>query len=993
MSTQLDDKPGTSQESDLNDLDFDTPATRGLEDQLGALERDKLNGLEQNAANPKDDTANENLMNYMHMADKPSGNKFKSWFGRNKIAIAGGGGTIVLLGGLFTFVAPLKLQGILSQIEGVGMGRIESYVERRTQKLVFQAVFNNTIGDRNLVKGGSLMERIGKTMASNKYEQRLAAKGLEFVKDGKSVRVRLTGTNMEEAQKLLNKAFANADDLENALDGIPATRKVIKAIVKEDLGVWGFLVRGKLTKWMMSYLGIKRFGTGQVDSAATADDKARNVATSQATDGLEARATAIENGIDVIDNAESLGTSGTPATAAEKASAKQSMREAITGSIDDLTKSISKASSSAIAKAVEAAAEKLGVKLAEGLASKIGSKAIPVYGEVTAAAMAIVFVHWLQNNYNNGNAARALAMPAAMLMGFSYGQWEGYASQAKEGTLDTDLYNYFTPFLDGVETSALFNCTNKDWQSGCDSVGTEPYKRLNQTNESMPIFLQGISATASTLGIAASDYSPLYWLARIIYNLDDAIVGGAISIATESYLNVLKTYISIEANLAGLLMGEDVKKQIEQGVDNMISQMGQLAMNGVLTIFGLDISSTMGGNKLFDILLNGSVFTANRYGETSLGLHQIDPSVASAQTQQYLAEQREYDKSKGVLYALFSPDSTNSVTSQLVSRTTLGGGAGNTVSNIVASLFGLVETTPSSLADIVSNKTTAASYGSPESILSAIPYGMTDAEVAAPINEAVSSGQACPTSSSAVDSIADWFAFDTSSGKTFDNCQIDTIAAQSVLCALDNSITETAECNPDAGGAAAIGTPSGSCPDGTSTVNGITNGWDRSGNQKSIALCSIPGTDMSTIPHWTDSRYQGTSAAGVKEIAVNSEAASSLLQASQLAQKEGVKLSASVGYRSLYEQCSIVMKPGNLGKLPSVCPSWVTAVPGNWSSTVTYSNHMMGYSIDFYQSSEDWMRKCEKNNLDGTSDGKCYGFIDDVYQSEGWDSAHFTYKP
>lgn len=95
------------------------------------------------------------------------------------------------------------------------------------------------------------------------------------------------------------------------------------------------------------------------------------------------------------------------------------------------------------------------------------------------------------------------------------------------------------------------------------------------------------------------------------------------------------------------------------------------------------------------------------------------------------------------------------------------------------------------------------------------------------------------------------------------------------------------------------------------------------------------------------------------------------------------------------------MKPGNLGKLPSVCPSWVTAVPGNWTSTTIYSNHMMGYSIDFYQQGENWMRACVhndtstyKNASDGNAtDNRCFGFYDDVYQNDGWDSAHFTYKP
>lgn len=191
----------------------------------------------------------------------------------------------------------------------------------------------------------------------------------------------------------------------------------------------------------------------------------------------------------------------------------------------------------------------------------------------------------------------------------------------------------------------------------------------------------------------------------------------------------------------------------------------------------------------------------------------------------------------------------------------------------------------------------------------------------------------------------------------------------------------------------------GTCPTAagitTQVVSGITQGWEYStGAEKSITLCSIPGTEMSTIPLWTDSRYEGTSAAGVTTIAVNSEGAASLAEASAAAKKEGVTLKASIGYRSLNEQCSILAKPGNLGsKLPSECPSWVTAVPGNWSSTTLYSNHLMGYSIDFVDTtSKNWMLKCMKEGLGGTAN-RCYGFWNDVYQTQHWDEGHFTYDP
>lgn len=198
-------------------------------------------------------------------------------------------------------------------------------------------------------------------------------------------------------------------------------------------------------------------------------------------------------------------------------------------------------------------------------------------------------------------------------------------------------------------------------------------------------------------------------------------------------------------------------------------------------------------------------------------------------------------------------------------------------------------------------------------------------------------------------------------------------------------------------------TPSGSCPAGTSVVQGITKGWVRgSGSETSITLCSIPNTNAQVIPGWKNSKYEGTSALGLTKIAINSEAAQSLLDAATKYKKEtGHELSASVGYRSVYEQCSILKGNGNhvlasqkkyYKKYCSPNSSWLKYPGGNWSTGVVISNHMMGYSIDFSSASENWMRSCEKDATDGAKDGRCFGFYDDVYQSQGWDSAHFTFK-
>lgn len=294
-----------------------TPEGKVTDDEFGRIMdspdnadlRDNLNAAEENVGT-QSDTANENPMNFskddVSMADKPSANKFAAWLGRNKWSVAGGGSAIILLGGLFTISAPLKLQGILSQLEDTTTGRLEGYIEKRTQKIIFQAIFHNIgVEDRNLVKGGSLIERVAKTMAANKFEEKLAAKGIEFFKDGEGiVKVRLS----DPTKGLVIKTgrFKTVSEVQTFIDGIPVSKSVMKSLIKEDLGVWGFLVRGKLTRWMMSYLGVKRFGTQKTDPSATPEEKVNKQALDSLTDGLEAEGRSLENGLNVMENAEGM---------------------------------------------------------------------------------------------------------------------------------------------------------------------------------------------------------------------------------------------------------------------------------------------------------------------------------------------------------------------------------------------------------------------------------------------------------------------------------------------------------------------------------------------------------------------------------------------------------------------------------------------------------------------------------------------------------------
>lgn len=950
--------------------------------------RDNLSAIEQNPTAGKD-AAVENLYNYMKdpsnvsMANKPSGNKFKAWLGRNKWSVAGGGSAIILLGGLFSIAAPLKLQGILESLTGVGMGRIESYVEKRTQKIVFQALFKKMgVADRSLVKGGSLIERIAKTMATNKFEERLAAKGLTFEKkDGKMV-VKLANDASDAAKKLL-QGFDNSDDLVKALDGIPVTKRIMKAIVKEDLGVWGFLVRGKITRWMMSYLGIKRFGTAKTDQSASAENKKKAVALDDIADSVDAQGRAIEQASDVMQTAESIGSqSDEVVSGAGKSAANQSVKDALAETANTARKTISEATSSTITKIVLELGTKLGLNIGEAVATKIGTKAIPIYGWAVAGATAVVFAHWAYKNLENGNAARAVATPAAILMGNIYAKWGGIATQSKLGTLDTDLYNYYTPFLDGVEKSSLFNCMDKNWTSDCESTGEAAYKKLNETNPDAITKIMDFIASDTLLNLGtqwyfAWDFSPNYLLARLLYKLDDAIMG----FVMDRIIDQVKGYADLLNFFATVGLGEDKVNEMKDNVEAMISGMAQFAMEMMLNVFGLNVSMLSGGYQLFDILLNGSIFTANKYGETSFDMYRIDEATASGQLQRYLAEENDYNKSKGVLYALFSPDASNSVTSNIISRTSFGGGTVGTASNMIASLFGMVKSTPSSLADIVTNKASAGvGYTSPEAVVGAAIFGLKDSDLNAPLSENLSTGEACPGNDIG-DSVASWFGINTTEYEDFNNCQMDTAIADSVLCSWDSSIRETPTCNPDAGGVATGNTPvSGTCPATTTVDYGMQDGYNNSTVPTKIHTCGIK-----------DWPSNFANSAGEKLVEVNAGIAEDTVKMAAALKADSAangnySYTASLGFRTFAQQQCIYdyFRTGNKGCSDYVTQPRAAASPG-------YSNHQMGYSIDieggYSCSSPSFTKNSEANRwLDANM--KTYGFSRDVGCS---DYGHITH--
>lgn len=779
MAVDLEEKTGFTPKNE-SDAVFDsivnTPDMQALDDQGSTMARDSLNAKEQDPDVP-------NVFGYLSenglMSNKPQTTTPKGFIAKHKAKLLGGSLAVVSFGGFFTMMMPLKLIGIMESIGGIGTIRVEGYVQKRVKKVILTSVMERLgVADRSVVKNGSMISRIAKTMTANKYEERLLAKGIEFVKgDDGLVRVRAAGVNTDEisdfAKRIFTNGTDNADDLARALDGVPLTKKVMNQLVMDDLGAKGFFLRGHLTPWMRSYLGISKWGKNK-PKGTSAEEK---IASAQADDIASANKIGMRSAdiaTDVLTN-PNAGDDGARVTGEGKAAVKGALSDAVEDTASTATKATSKATMEI--------AESAGKRIADTLIGKVGSKAIPIYGQVTFAATVVVLANTLLTN--PAKVQRALALPAAFIMMSTYANWAGLASQNKLDDLDHSLYNYYLPFLDGVETSALHNCTDTNWQTDCDKKGLSPYKKINETGGEL---VAGVQKFSSGFGFAIGNNSPVTYAARIIFELDNLIMGAVMSVAIEA--------IKAQVTVVEWAIPDGIKNQIANAGADMLENMTNFAAETITKAFGLEISPLMGGNKLYDILVNGSVYSGNQYAEKSLGLHPVSTQTASLQTQRYLAEKQDLINSKGSFYALFSPEVNTSATSRLLSGTSASGG----VSGVLSSLAKLVKSTPSTLAGLTSNKVSAESYTSPEEILNIIPFGMTDAELEAPLHESLYSNEPCPAlqSSSGLMGVVNDIG-KAVSGSEFNNCYIDQVAAKVVECSLDTAITETGECNPDVG--------------------------------------------------------------------------------------------------------------------------------------------------------------------------------------------------
>lgn len=767
-----------------------TPAIRDHERNTdrGADSRDDLNDREANPSSPPSDTS----LSQGQSSNSKGSKKSKSmldWANNHKGGLIGGAVGILSIGSFFIIPLPLKIIGIMDQVGSTSLGRVMQYVEKRAQKVFIQSVMDSLgFKDRRLVKGKGIASSIAKTMTARGFEKYLSSKqGVKFIKnaDG-TIGVSITeiGKNVE---KILVKNGRSVEDIEKGFASTAEARKILRAITKDSLGWRGFIVRGKLVKWMMQYLGMNRLKPREPDKSKPPGEQVVNEALEDATDSIEAQGRSVEKALNIMEDPGKTGTDAEKAPAASNEAAHASAKEALTGSkgvlsdIKDAIRKMNDLPGELISKGLTKLMEKAGVDMSSKIAKALGTKAIPFWGEIVIAATVVVFLHSASKNIENGKLMLAVALPAAMLMATAAMKWQGIASQAKLGTLPYELYNYYAPFFDDISSSSLHNCQTKNFETGCDQQGLPAYRRLNQTT---PSSIVEMTRLVNMFGYnIVGDFSSIYLISRLVFQIDNMV--------SDAGLAVIKGLM--EANMAVAdFISPGRKEEMKKQMNDILSFIASGAMDLLMKAFGLDMSPMNSGNKLFDMLFCGTTFIANLFAQVKAGGQTLDPKTLAMQTQRYLAEEQEEVNSKGPMYALFSPEAPRSFTNQLAERLPARSTVGGTVASMATSLLGFVAEVPSGLGGLLSKKTNAATYTTPEELVGGVAFGFTDEQLNQPLHDVVYDDQECPKNT-----YNEFWGVETAAPPS--TCLIDKMAAQTVECSIDEAKMESSpDCNPDA---------------------------------------------------------------------------------------------------------------------------------------------------------------------------------------------------
>lgn len=718
------------------------PDMQALNDQGDAIARDLENSEEglkapenyfegdskdaARRAEAKEWNAPENRFNYQKPDPQSQGKS--GWSRRRKIltgAGVGGGGVGIMA--IILMLLPLKIPGIMQMIANEAGQRVEQITERRAKIILGRAIVSKFASNSGVViTGNGAVATLIASMRTNGFEKRLAAKGLTIEKSGDGVKLRMNN-------KLIGDGKTLRTDIEvlRALEGNNLSNKMLKEVIKEDIPSWRWMKRAKFAKWLRIKYGIPRYGLKNSDNA----DSEKRVSEMQ-TERMRTELGALSNDIGeatecilTVDCDVDTQGEGRPEDLHQSGDAG-AIADSVDGTVEEVVENNSKPGS-------------IQKTLITTVLDKLGSKAIPIVGWIDLLATADhIAYEATENDYFGKLASYYRANQYAR----HYGTWEGYGSQIQLGAMDPSFISVLAKQTEGIEEAQAFSYIQGDASKG------KPVEKIAANSESdyaeQLKELRALLAPGSNLpGVQESTH--------FVLNLYYESLGGG------GLLGWLSDKIGgFLASLASTLTPDS----FEEWFGKLMVKVG----GKLFEMLGLDFDPGIKGADWFNAAHGGATWTYNDFCQNEMGCRKLTPEQTSMQNAAIAAERAEYGRQQGWVYALFSTDSTTSVTSQLAIH------APTSVASLLSNIGRMVTNTPATLAGLTTNKTSATAY---VDIHGVDPYGATSAELDKPVDPRAISGEACD---------------ETFDGKELDLCQTDTMVAEAMLCEFE---PDSADCS------------------------------------------------------------------------------------------------------------------------------------------------------------------------------------------------------
>lgn len=713
--------------------------------------------------------------------------------------IGGGlaGGAIGIAMTLFGFLPAFKIPGIMSMITDQVGNAVEHVTTRRAKIIVARAVL-----ERFGVKGGPVITGRGPinsliaTLRTNKFEERLAQKGLTITGDSRGVRLITTdgfqSNLLKNESEILKFLGQNEGKLSN---------KAISQLVKEDIPTWRILKRAKYARWLRLKYGIPRFGREKTradskDSELDKETKAVRATASKEVDQSVARKQKMYDDIMKITFGDGKTGDGKENTAA-KSQADDVVKKTVSQKATEVKGVLGKASTR---EAIEVMS-KVGLKVSVSFASK----AIPIYGWIMLYATVYSALDVVYESARDGSMSQKFADIRGSMLASVYGDFAGLGSQYQLGEQDQLLMGYDSAKFDDVQKSYTYNCIDKDFQSGCDQTGDRSGSRINENIAMDDIY----SVAASLSGIDKSTVKTFddfvyiktfvdRKLARALFWIDSNTIGAGIQKLAEGV-----TWVA--GGIIDIIPGA---KQFAADVKKVVDGLTDQAMDFTFGLLGLNVNDLAFGPELFNNLFAGGVFSMTNYCREALGCHDISTAVAVEQRDRFAAEKADYVKSKGLAYALFSPEVSSSVTTKLAVSVP-SSASSSTGSQVVRSMATVLSSIPGFFSSQISGVSHANNPVTPASLVGMRETGFTNEELDMPVEDGVlyEENYDCDRSSNPM-------------------CAADKLLVETISVCADPSKIESPECNPDSenegpGNTTSSGAPSSGDSSTETTASGF----------------------------------------------------------------------------------------------------------------------------------------------------------------------------